>query len=279
MSITKKERESLRAQLAKFELPKWARFVAVDEDGEVYAYVSRPKLDPQRAVVSWLPMGLGRYDNFGEIALTCDWRETLFTVEELRAPKRSHKKKTAVEPKVAAAPEVKEEPKPEEKVLSIYLKRIHSTLVFAVLEQKGLPKEKKEGIISIVGCPAVFSNALFLRGVKREDDNHVSKQRYSTLEAAEDALKFFLDAIGKELFALEAREPKQGDMVDVRDTAHGFWKTRRFVMQLPSKYKNAYVCESVENENLATNWGQMRPIASSINFTKDGDVYTWRAGK
>lgn len=63
-------------------VPDWARFVAVDLDGEVSAFENKPTDSPSGDM--WIP-GEGRWTRLFEVEFTEgeDWTETLVAVEEI----------------------------------------------------------------------------------------------------------------------------------------------------------------------------------------------------
>lgn len=167
------------------------------------------------------------------------------------------------------------------KKLKIQFWRAKLALAMQILEQEGLPQQKENGEVRILGAPQLCDDRIFLRGTAKWDDLKIAHTHieFNTQYDLNAYLHWAVNAITSELFAGKG-ELKIGEMCEVRDDGDEGWKKRKLLAILPKEYKNPFVTEYVfGNNDYCILWNYARPITKRIEPTveKCGNVvtYTW----
>ena len=165
------------------------------------------------------------------------------------------------------------------KKLKIQFWRAKLALAMQILEQEGLPKEKKEGEIQIAGSPELRDDYVFLRGDYIPGNSNIGWITFNTQYELNVYLNWAVNAITDELFTGEG-ELRVGEICEVKDYKDEQWKKRKLVAILPKEYKNPFATESEVGKNdYCILWNCARPISKRIEPTVEecGQLvtYTW----
>lgn len=164
------------------------------------------------------------------------------------------------------------------KKLKIQFWKPEGALVMQIIEQEGLPKLKKDGIVRITDAPWFYSTDIGLRGFIRSTDWKISVIQLDTNAERDEHLQKVVNAITDELFTDE-RELKIGEMCEVRDYEDNIWSRRKLLAILPEQYDKRFIVESGDCPTEHSSWDCARPIAKRIEPTVEecGQLitYTW----
>lgn len=164
------------------------------------------------------------------------------------------------------------------KKLKIQFWRAKLALAMQILEQEGLPKEKKEGEIQIAGSPELRDDYVFLRGDYIPGNSNIGWITFNTQYDLNAYLHWAVNAITDELFTGEG-ELKIGEMCEVRDDEDDNWKERKLITILPEQYKERFIVANLFYPNRFVPFSVARPIAKRTEPTIEecGNVvtYTW----
>lgn len=166
------------------------------------------------------------------------------------------------------------------KKLKIQFWRAKLALAMQILEQEGLPQQKANGEVRILGAPQLCDDRIFLRGTAKWDDLKIAHTHieFNTQYDLNAYLHWAVNAITDELFTGEG-ELKIGEMCEVKDYKDGQWKKRKLLAILPKEYKNPFVAESEVGKNdYCILWNCARPIGRTEPTIEEcGQLvtYTW----
>ena len=164
------------------------------------------------------------------------------------------------------------------KKLKIQFWRAKLALAMQILEQEGLPKEKKEGEIQIAGSPELRDDYVFLRGDYIPGNSNIGWITFNTQYDLNAYLHWAVNAITDELFTGEG-ELKIGEMCEVRNSESGNWRKRKLIAILPRQYDERFITELDDYSTGHCSWYYARPIAKRAEPTIEecGNVvtYTW----
>lgn len=146
------------------------------------------------------------------------------------------------------------------KKLKIQFWRAEKALSMQILEQEGLPKEKRDGCVKIKDSPAlIFETGVWLRGDRFYSDFRLDSIYFTTNTRRDAFLQKVVNAITDELFTGKG-ELKIGEMCEVRDAELDFWKKRKLIVILPAQYKRRFIAERVDSSNEYCSWDCARPL-------------------
>ena len=164
------------------------------------------------------------------------------------------------------------------KKLKIQFWKAEKALAMQILEQEGLPKEKKEGEIRISRAPELRDDNVFLRGDYSSENSNIAWITFNTQYDLNAYLHWAVNAITDELFTGKG-ELKVGAMCEVRDAKSTCWNRRRLIAILPEKYFFRYLTECVFDDKDFNYWRYARPIVKRIEpkVEECGQLinYTW----
>ena len=97
-----------------------------------------------------------------------------------------------------------------------------------VLEQEGLPQQKANGEVRILGAPQLCEDRIFLRGTEIWDDLQIAHTHisFNTPYELNAYLDWSVNAITDELFTGKGKL-KVGEMCEVRDSRSDNWGKRK----------------------------------------------------
>lgn len=152
------------------------------------------------------------------------------------------------------------------KKLKIQFWRAKLALAMQILEQEGLPKEKKEGEIQIAGSPELRDDYVFLRGDYIPGNSNIGWITFNTQYDLNAYLHWAVNAITDELFTGEG-ELKIGEMCEVRDAEYYDWEKRKLIAILPEQYKQRFIVETKKYSKLHSSWAFARSIVKRTEPT------------
>ena len=166
------------------------------------------------------------------------------------------------------------------KKLKIKFWKAERALVMQILEQEGLPKEKEEGKVRIMGHPYLYSDAIYLRGAAHEQNLRVSiRKNFVTNSDRDIYLNKITQAITDELFTDGDGELKVGEICEVNDCSGGGWRKKKLIAILPNNYHDRFITQSDIDANDWFYYRYARPLCKRIEpkIEECGDVitYTW----
>ncbi len=164
------------------------------------------------------------------------------------------------------------------KKLKIQFWRAKLALAMQILEQEGLPKEKKKGEIQIAGTPELRDDFVFLRGAYISGNSNIGWITFNTQYDRDAYLHWAVNAITDELFTGEG-ELKVGEMCEVRDAEFDIWEKRKLLAILPKQYNRRFIAETEGCPDEYSSWDCARPIAKrtvpTIEECGQLVTYTW----
>lgn len=165
------------------------------------------------------------------------------------------------------------------KKLKIQFWRAEKALAMQILEQEGLPKEKRDGFIKIIHSPGLdFVMGVWLRGYPSSFALSIETISLHSNTARDEYLQKAVNAITDELFTGEG-EFKVGEMCEVRDDEDNNWKRRKLIAILPEQYDERFIVETEDYPTVHSSWDCARPIAKRTEPTVEecGQLvtYTW----
>lgn len=165
------------------------------------------------------------------------------------------------------------------KKLKIQFWKAEKALAMQILEQEGLPKEKRDGFIKIIDSPALdFVLGVWLRGYHSSSTLSIKTISLNSNAARDEYLQKAVNAITDELFTGEG-EPKIGEMCEVRNGEVGDWGKRKLLAILPEQYDDRFIAEWKDYPIKYKGWRYARSIAKRTEPTVEecGNVvtYTW----
>lgn len=177
---------------------------------------------------------------------------------------------------------IKEEPLTKgnkmNKKLKIQFWRAEKALAMQILEQEGLPKEKKKGDVKIFCSPKLRDDFVFLRGGSKLENLNIAWITFNTDSERDEYLQKAVNAITDELFTGEG-ELKIGEMCEVRGDEFKQWEKRKLIAILPEQYIRRFVAETEAYPDMHTSWNYARPITKRTVPTVEecGQLvaYTW----
>lgn len=165
------------------------------------------------------------------------------------------------------------------KKLKIQFWKAEKALAMQILEQEGLPKEKRDGFIKIIDSPALdFVMGVWLRGYHHDADFNLETIHLESNAERDAYLDKVVNAITEELFTGKG-EIKVGKICEVRDSEISPWVERKLLVILPKKYDHRFITDSSVDANSVQLWVYARPLSkrSVPTVEKFGSVitYTW----
>lgn len=161
------------------------------------------------------------------------------------------------------------------KKLKIQFWRAEKALVMQILEQEGLPKEKREGEIRILGAPELRDDNVFLRGDCSSENSNIRWITFNTQYDLNAYLNWAVNAITDELFTGKG-ELKVGEMCEVCDDPN-YWTKNRLLATLPKDYENRFITGNDSGRWFS--WKYARPIVKRTEpkIEECGQLvtYTW----
>jgi hypothetical protein len=168
------------------------------------------------------------------------------------------------------------------KKLKIQFWKAEHALVMQILEQEGLPKNKEEGTVLIMGHPDLYSDSIYLRGSVHEQNLKISIRKNFVVNSDRDIyLNKITQAITDELFTDGDSELKVGEMCEVNDCSGGDWCKRKLIAILPDNYHDRFIVESEMYANDWFHYRYARPLYKQtlpkVETKGNGDIviYTW----
>lgn len=163
------------------------------------------------------------------------------------------------------------------KKLKIQFWKAENALAMQIIEQEGLPKLKKDGIVHITDAPWFYSTGIGLRGCIRSTDWKISVIQLDTNAERDAHLQKIVAAITDELFT--EGELKIGEMCEVRNDEDNTWKKRKLIAILPEQYNRRFIAETEDCPDEHSSWDCARPITKRTEPTVEecGQLvtYTW----
>lgn len=166
------------------------------------------------------------------------------------------------------------------KKLKIQFWRAELALAMQILEQEGLPQQKANGEVRILGAPQLCDDRIFLRGTAKWDDLKIAHTHieFNTQYDLNAYLHWAVNAITDELFTGEGKL-KVGEMCEVRDSRSDNWGKRKLVAILPAQYDERFIAEWEDYPTEVSSWRHARPITKRTEPTVEecGQLvtYTW----
>lgn len=178
---------------------------------------------------------------------------------------------------------IKEEPLTKgnkmSKKLKIQFWKAEKALAMQILEQEGLPEEKRDGFIKIIDFPAlIFETGVWIRGCHHHTNLKVDSV-YLPSNAERDAyLEKIVNAITDELFTVGG-ELKVGEMCEVWHPAELEWQERKLLAILPENYEERFIVANLYHPNRYVPFSDARPIVKrtvpTIEECGQLITYTW----
>lgn len=137
------------------------------------------------------------------------------------------------------------------KKLKIQFWRAKLALAMQILEQEGLPQQKENGEVRILGAPQLCDDRIFLRGTAKWDDLKIAHTHieFNTQYDLNAYLHWAVNAITDELFTVGG-EPKVGEVCVIsNDPQFLDCYTGKLIAILPKGLKNRYIIESAWDTN------------------------------
>lgn len=165
------------------------------------------------------------------------------------------------------------------KKLKIQFWRAKLALAMQILEQEGLPKEKKEGYIRIVMQPELLTETLYLRGKEHEYNLCIPSIDFNSNTARDAYLQKAVNAITDELFTVKG-ELKIGEACAISNEPQFLdCYTGKLIAILPEGLKNRYIIESAWDTNgwVCGEYARMFNRTERPTIEECGNVvtYTW----
>lgn len=166
------------------------------------------------------------------------------------------------------------------KKLKIQFWRAKLALAMQILEQEGLPQQKENGEVRILGAPQLCDDRIFLRGTAKWDDLKIAHTHieFNTQYDLNAYLHWAVNAITAELFTGEG-EPKIGEICEVRDYEDKQWEKRKLLAILPEQYNRRFIAETEGCPDEYSSWDYARPIhkRTEPKIEECGQLvtYTW----
>ena len=166
------------------------------------------------------------------------------------------------------------------KKLKIQFWRAKLALAMQILEQEGLPQQKANGEVRILGAPQLCDDRIFLRGTAKWDDLKIAHTHieFNTQYDLNAYLHWAVNAITDELFTGKG-VLKIDEMCEVRDAEYYDWKKRKLIAILPEQYKQRFIVETKKYSKLHSSWAFARSIVKRTEPTIEecGQLitYTW----
>lgn len=166
------------------------------------------------------------------------------------------------------------------KKLKIQFWRAKLALAMQILEQEGLPQQKANGEVRILGAPQLCDDRIFLRGTAKWDDLKIAHTHieFNTQYDLNAYLHWAVNAITDELFTGKG-VLKIDEMCEVRDDIDEQWMKRKLVAILSEQYKSRFIVEMEDHPTEVGSWRYARPITKRTEPTVEecGQLvtYTW----
>ncbi len=166
------------------------------------------------------------------------------------------------------------------KKLKIQFWKAEKALAMQILEQEGLPKEKANGEVRILGAPQLCDDRIFLRGTAKWDDLKIAHTHieFNTQYDLNAYLHWAVNAITDELFTNKGKL-KVGEMCEVRSGDYVCWHKSELIAILPKKYTFRYFTKCTYDDKEFLCWRYARPIAKRTEpkIEECGQLitYTW----
>ena len=167
------------------------------------------------------------------------------------------------------------------KKLKIQFWKAEKALAMQILEQEGLPQQKANGEVRILGAPQLCDDRIFLRGTAKWDDLKIAHTHieFNTQYDLNAYLHWAVNAITDELFTVKGGELKVGEMCEVRDDKDDDWGKKKLIAILPEKYSDRYIAEMESCPTGHFAWKYARPLAKrtepTIEECGNAVTYTW----
>ncbi len=127
------------------------------------------------------------------------------------------------------------------KKLKIKFWRAEKALAMQILEQEGLPTEKKyDGIVFITSSPELYSEDVYLRGTEKKYDLCICHCYFASNQDRDEYLDKITQAITDELFTGKG-DLKVGEMCKVSDNENEDGSPNELIAILPKGYKARFI--------------------------------------
>lgn len=168
------------------------------------------------------------------------------------------------------------------KKLKIKFWKAEKALAMQIIEQEGLPIEKRSGTVNIVHGCFFHIDKVFLRGQGTRYDFDVVGKAFDSNEERNAYFDKITQAITDELFSVTG-EIKVGEMCEVRDFDNEEWEERELIAILPDWVSRRFIVQAIDfGYGTLAEWisfSQARPIAKRIEPKVEvkGEItmYTW----
>ena len=165
------------------------------------------------------------------------------------------------------------------KKLKIQFWKADKALAMQILEQEGLPKEKRYDFIKIIDSPGLdFKMGVWLRGYHSDSALNIETIYFDSNTKRDVYLDKAINAITDELFTGEG-ELKIGERCEVRDDEDEPWRKRKLIAILPEQQSYRFVVDSLELRRYI-GFEYARPLTKRTEpkIEECGNVitYTWK---
>lgn len=166
------------------------------------------------------------------------------------------------------------------KKLKIQFWRAKLALAMQILEQEGLPQQKENGEVRILGAPQLCDDRIFLRGTAKWDDLKIAHTHieFNTQYDLNAYLHWAVNAITAELFTGEG-ELKVGEICEVWLSEYSEWNVRKLLAILPENYERRFIAANSYHPDRYEPFSAARPITERTEPTVEecGQLitYTW----
>ena len=164
------------------------------------------------------------------------------------------------------------------KKLVIKFWKAEKALAMQILEQKGLPKRKVNGVVCITNFPEFYKNEVHLRGICSKCDLYISPlSSFCSNKERDEYLDKITQAITDELFTSDG-ELRVGEMCKVSDNENEDGAPNELIAILPKGYKARFIVKVF----YGTGWESFeyaQPLAKRTEpkVEENGELitYTW----
>lgn len=164
------------------------------------------------------------------------------------------------------------------KKLKIQFWKAEKALAMQILEQEGLPKEKRDGCVKIKDSPAlILEVGVLLRGYRCYADFRLDSIYFTTNTERDVFLKKAVNDITDELFT-RGGELRVGEMCEVRNGENENWRKSKLITILPEEYDERFIAEWEDYPIKHKSWNYARPIGRTEPTVEEcGQLvtYTW----
>ena len=162
--------------------------------------------------------------------------------------------------------------------LKIKFWKTERALAMQIVEQDGLPIEKRSGTVNIVHGCFFHIDKVFLRGQGTRYDFDVVGKAFDSNEERDEYFNKITKAITDELFTSDG-ELKVGEMCEIRDYDEEEWEERQLLVVLSPKFRKRYIVKMLSYDDEWVGYTQARPLYKRIEpkVEVNGEIttYTW----